>query len=220
MGVSWWHLTDNRHIRYLIGQMTPFGIRFSNLVLYRMRIDRLLDQERPPSNSMTFQVFGPDDHKAAKALALEHDHAIGTCSNSDIVFVFQDKVPIGHVCCRSGTIMLQELEREETFVDGVYLFSLFTNPSVRRRGIGKLLIISAVEDALRKANYHYAYMYIRMENLASRNLAESLGFEAVSVTHYLRAFKLTSYQTEPPPRPLRRMEKVDAYAGASQGPSA
>jgi ribosomal protein S18 acetylase RimI-like enzyme len=200
--------------------MAPFGIRFSNVILYRTRTDRLLDQEKRSSNGLTFQVFGPDDHKAAKDLAQEHGQPIATCSKSNIVFAFQDKVPVGHVCCRSGTILLHELEREETFDDGVYLFSLFTNPSARRKGFGKQLIISAVEDALKKATHQYAYMYIRMENLASRNLAESLGFEAISITHYLRAFGLTNYQTEPPPQPLRPLKKIDAYVEASQGPTA
>ena len=203
MAVRWWYMTDNKHVRYLMSQMTPFGIRFSNVILYRMRIDRLLDQERPPSNGLTFQAFGPDDQKAVRALAQEHDQAIGTCNNSDIVFVFQDKVPVGHVCFKSGTLLLHELEREETFDDGVYLFSMFIAPSARRRGIGKLLAIRAIEDAMRKADHQYAYMYVRTDNLASRNLVESLGFEAVNVTHFLRAFRLTSYQCEAPPRPLR-----------------
>lgn len=204
MTVRWWVLTDNRHLRYLIGQMAPFGIRFSNAILYRMRIDQILDQERPPLTDLTFQVFGPDEQKAAKALAQEYDLSIATCNDSNIVFVLQDKVPVGHVCFKSGTILLSELEREQTFDDGVYLFSMFISPSARRRGVGKLLAMCAIEDAVRKANHQYAYVYVRMENIASRNLVESLGFEAVSVTHFLKAFSLTSYQSEAPPQPLRR----------------
>lgn len=187
-----------------MGQMAPFGIRFSNLILYRMRIDHLLDQERPLLTGLTFQVFGPDDLEAAKALAQEYNYSLGTCSNSDVVFAFQDKVPVANVCCKSGTITLNELEREETFDDGIYLFSMFVDPSVRRRGLGKLLVKYAIEDALRKANSRYVYACVRMENLASRNLVESLGFEAVKVTHFLRVFSLKSYQSEAPPQPLRR----------------
>lgn len=204
MTVRWWVLTEKRHIRYLMGQMAPFGIRFSNLILYRMRIDHLLDQERPLLTGLTFQVFGPDDLEAAKALAQEYNYSLGTCSNSDVVFAFQDKVPVANVCCKSGTITLNELEREETFDDGIYLFSMFVDPSVRRRGLGKLLVKYAIEDALRKANSRYVYACVRMENLASRNLVESLGFEAVKVTHFLRVFSLKSYQSEAPPQPLRR----------------
>jgi ribosomal protein S18 acetylase RimI-like enzyme len=203
MAVRWWVLTDNRYLRYILSQTSPFGIRFSNAILYRMRIDRLLDQEKPPFTGLVFRVFGSDDQEAAMALAQKHNLSVGTCADSDIVFAFQDNVPVGHVCFKSGTVLLSELEREETFDDGVYLLSMFISPSARRRGVGKLLALYAIEDAARKANYRYAYLYVRMENLASRHLVESLGFEAVSTTHFLRTFGLKSYQSGAPPQPIR-----------------
>ncbi len=198
MPVKWWVLTEYESPRFLMRQLGPFGIHFANGILYRAEIDHIY-KKKPPLSDLTVQLLGPEDWDTAKLLCKQHGLEVGDYLRPHVAFALERGVPIGHLCLDSGTIYVKELEREETFDDGLYLFNLFISPKARRRGIGKFLMTSALE-MMGKEDCRYAYTHVSEDNHASRHLVESLGFEELMVVHYLRALGLTSYQTEALPQ--------------------
>ncbi len=196
MPVKWWVLTENQYPRFLMSQLGPFGIRFTNDILYRAEFHQILSKKKPPLSDMAIQLFGPKEWETARVFSQKHGLELGDYAHPSVAFALENGIPVGHLCFSSGTIYLKGLEREETFDDGLYLFNLFVSPQSRRRGIGKFLMLSALEMAREKEDHRFAYAYVREDNLASRHLMVSLGLRGVEVVHYLRTFGLTSYQTE------------------------
>ncbi len=199
MPVKWWvsdRITNNKYLHLLANQLGPFGLHTSNCILYRAEIDKIMSKEKPPLSNLEIKLLGPEDWETIKESCEGPGLGVGPCKKSQVALALQNGKVIGHLCSRSGTFFVPQFEREETFEDGFYLFNLRILPNWRRRGVAKFLLMSALEELERKPSIRYAYGYVLTYNLASRLMFESLGFEAVSVTHYLRTFKLRSYQTE------------------------
>ncbi len=207
MAVKWWMLTgitSNKYVHFLVDQLGPFGLHITDCILYRGEIEQVLKKEKPPHNGLEIRVFGPHDWETTKDLCNKPGLNVSPCQEAQVVLALQDGKVVGHVCGLSGTFYIPLFERKETFDDGIYLLDIRVLASERRRGIGKFLAMAALERIEREPHQRYAYVYILTCNPASRHLAETLGFEAVSLTHYLRTLNLRSYHTEEVPPALRK----------------
>ena len=65
-------------------------------------------------------------------------------------------------------------------LDEMHIATIATHPEYRRRGIARLLLVQALDDA-RTLGVHLALLEVRRSNLAAQKLYQSFGFEVVGV---------------------------------------
>lgn len=64
--------------------------------------------------------------------------------------------------------------------DEVQIFNLAVDPAVRRRGVGKRLLLAALQEACTR-NARVAFLEVRRSNQAARQLYQSIGFRPAGV---------------------------------------
>ena len=70
------------------------------------------------------------------------------------------------------------IARRAWTADGSYLSSIGTRPRFRGRGLGALVTLLAVRDAL-EAGHHVIHLAVEVDNDGARSLYERLGFALV-----------------------------------------
>jgi len=86
--------------------------------------------------------------------------------------------PECHVCLVRVDGEPAAVVRRSTFAGGSYLSSIATLPRFRGKGLGRLVTVSAVREAL-AAGSDWTYLGVFSDNAVARRLYENLGFVAV-----------------------------------------
>lgn len=87
----------------------------------------------------------------------------------------------------AGSVRVAPLDRRVDF-DGAYCWGLYVDPDWRRRGIATALVARAFEDVAERSEQSSVHVLVGADNVPSRRLVESLGFERERVRSYCRAF--------------------------------
>jgi len=179
--VELWRLGRNRYGRALYDRLTAAGVTATWMSEYR----RSLQADVPTATApVTAAVAGPD-----RVAPL--DAPVGELVDGErVVAAVDGDEPVGYCFCSvDATLEIAPLERSLAF-DGAYLRRVYVDPAHRERGVASALVAAACEWA-RDEGAQRATALVARDNVPSRALFESHGFEVVTDHRYVRVGPLS-----------------------------
>jgi len=184
--VELWRLTRNRYGRACYDRLQALGVTATVMTEY---VAPLGDEARlTDSSSVTVEPCGGDRVESLGTPA-------GELVKGEVVLgAFDGETPLGYLFYSlDTTLYISPLERELSF-DGAYLRRVYVAPEHRQRGVASALVSTACERA-RRQGAGRATALVARDNVPSRALFETHGFESVCDRQYARVGPL-SYRSK------------------------
>jgi len=159
--------------KYLLHPLRSAAVKLSSLYLFTMELDGTMGSGKSA-------IQGRDGADPITAIGLNSieffDRATGAKS--------------GHIYFACNEAYVQEIERNMQF-DGLYIYKLFVSPEFRNRGLAKMMINTAVEEALRRreGQLRKVHALVEIDNAPSRRAFAAMGFVPTKQLLYLRLGK-------------------------------
>lgn len=183
-----WRLTRNEYGRAVYDALAKRGVTGSLMYAYARSLHGIDGSEHTDPDGIALEARRGHDLDANETPKLAFE---GLDPTDVVVFARSDRI-VGHVvlsCSRpvyAGAI--------ETAVGGAsdtaYLWRLHVDPEHRQRGIGTALVDRACREAAR-TDTMTATALVAVDNVPSRALFETAGFERQALIVYGHAFGLT-----------------------------
>ena len=178
--VELWRLTRNRYGRACYDRLRAMGVTATVMTEYVAALDG------PPSEradtSLTVEAC---DSKRPLAAPTEE-----LIDGEVVLGAFDGATPLGYLFYSvDATHHIHPLERDLSF-DGAYLRRVYVAPDHRQRGVASTLVAAACHRAHR-AGTDRATALVARDNVPSRALFESHGFEGVRDRRYVRVGPLS-----------------------------
>lgn len=184
--VELWRLTRNRYGRACYDRLQALGVTATVMTEYVATLDDTVDPPERPSLTVE-QCDGGRPLDAPTAELIDGEVVLAA---------FDGETPVGYLFYSTdATHRIHPLERELTF-EGAYLRRVYVAPDHRQRGVASALVATARKRA-RREGADRATALVARDNVPSRALFESHGFEAVRDRRYVRLGSL-SYRSQSP----------------------
>lgn len=180
--VELWRLTRNRYGRACYDRLQAMGVTATVMTEYVTTLSG--ESEAPAGSSLS---VGESDPERVAPL----DAPTGELLDDEVVLgAFDEGTPLGYLFYSvDATHHIHPLERELSF-DGAYLRRVYVAPEHRQRGVASALVAAAAERARRRGAGRATALVAR-DNVPSKALFESHGFEGVRDRRYVRVGPLS-----------------------------
>lgn len=180
--VELWRLTRNRYGRACYDRLQAMGVTATAMTEYVAALSET--PARRVESSLTIESC--DGERVGPLDAPTDELADGEV----VLGAFDGGVAVGYLFYSvDATHHINPLERELSF-EGAYLRRVYVAPDHRQRGVASALVAAACERA-RRQGVDRATALVARDNVPSRALFESHGFEGVHDRRYVRVGPLS-----------------------------
>jgi len=186
--VELWRLTRNRYGRACYDRLQSLGLTATVMTEYATTLDGT--PQKPAESPLTVER---SDAASVAPLDAPTDQLV---DGETVLAAFDGATPLGYLFYSlDATHRIAPLERALSF-DGAYLRRVYVAPDHRQRGVASTLVAAARRRA-RRQGADRATALVARDNVPSRALFESHGFEAVVDRRYVRVGPV-SYRSAAP----------------------
>ncbi|MFC6961076.1 GNAT family N-acetyltransferase [Halocatena marina] len=185
-----WQLTRNEYGRTIYEALAKLGVKVSLMYVYARSVDDVSDSAvRDGDKSLTFETRRGSDIDRS-------DEAFEELDATDIaVLARSGETIVGQVFLSVSRPVYADPVEMDVGTEAAYIWRLHVDQEHRQRGIGTTLVDRACQAAATEDTASSVTALVALDNVPSRRLFETNGFEPRSLITYGRFFGV-SYRSQ------------------------